>query len=132
MLLIVWFLPYWYPPMGQVSQAWVVAGAFMPVSFGWAAGDVSLAAYIQASLARIESNTKNVSALGAVMAFLYSTYVILYAITSPTLGKYIDSVSAKNNGDVHEAIRNIGGVQFTVVAVIVMGMYRPNYLSDYY
>lgn len=46
MLLIVSYLPYWYPAMGQVSQAWAVAGTFIPISFGWAAGDVSLAAYI--------------------------------------------------------------------------------------
>lgn len=50
-----------------------MAGTFIPISFGWAAGDVSLAAYVQAFIARIEAKTKNVSALGAVMAFLYST-----------------------------------------------------------
>lgn len=70
-LLIVWYLPYWYPARGRVSEAWKVAGTFIPISFGWAAGDVSLAAYIQASLARIESQTKDVSALGSVMACLY-------------------------------------------------------------
>ncbi|KAK9318968.1 hypothetical protein V1517DRAFT_334054, partial [Lipomyces orientalis] len=98
MLLIVWYLPYWYPPMGQVRYAWIVAATFIPVSFGWAAGDVSLAAYIQASLARVESKTTNVSALGAVMAFLYSTYIVIYAITSPLLGRYIDRVYNKTGG----------------------------------
>ena len=39
----------------------------MPISLGWAAGDVSLAAYIQACLARKEREDPNVSALGAVM-----------------------------------------------------------------
>jgi hypothetical protein len=68
MLLVLWYIPFWYPPTGRVRDAWVAAGSFIPVSFGWAAGDVSLAAYIQASLARVESQTKNVSALGAVMA----------------------------------------------------------------
>jgi hypothetical protein len=53
------------------------------------------------------------------MAFLYSTYIILYAITSPTLGKYIDKISAENSGDIHLAMRNIAGVQFTIVAVII-------------
>jgi hypothetical protein len=81
-LLIVWYLPFWHPPKNDVSQAWIVAATFLPISFGWAAGDVSLAAYIQASLARIESNTNNVSALGAVMAFLYSSYIVTYAIAS--------------------------------------------------
>jgi hypothetical protein len=72
-LLIVWYLGYWYPPTGDVNQAWIVAATFIPISYGWAAGDVSLAAYIQACLARVESQTTNVSALGAVMAFLYSS-----------------------------------------------------------
>ncbi|KAK9320387.1 hypothetical protein V1517DRAFT_210292 [Lipomyces orientalis] len=125
MLLIVWYLPYWYPPSGQVRYAWIAAATFIPVSFGWAAGDVSLAAYIQASLARVESKTTNVSALGAVMAFLYSTYIVIYAITSPLLGRYIDSVykktgGADNGGDIHEAIQNVGGVQFTIIFVIIV------------
>lgn len=125
MLLIVWYLGYWYPPKGDVSYAWKVAGSFIPISFGWAAGDVSLAAYIQASLARLEAENKNVSALGAVMAFLYSTYIVIYAICSPLLGRYIDRVYAQtggsaNGGNIHEAIRMVGGVQFTVIMVVVL------------
>lgn len=124
MLLIVWYLPYWYPQRGNVNEAWRVAGTFIPISFGWAAGDVSLAAYIQASLARLEAETRNVSALGAVMAFLYSTYIVTYAIASPLLGRYIDSVynrtGGSRGGDIHEAIRNIAGVQFTVLMAVVM------------
>ncbi|KAH7125550.1 major facilitator superfamily domain-containing protein [Dendryphion nanum] len=139
MLLIVWYLPYWHPPSGDVNQAWVVAATFLPISFGWAAGDVSLAAYIQASLARIESKTKNVSALGAVMAFLYCTYIVTYAITSPLLGSYIDRVSNQNNQDIRPAITNVAGVQFTIIFVLVMtstfvpkGAFRfnPEMLSD--
>ncbi|KAJ8103627.1 MFS general substrate transporter [Lipomyces tetrasporus] len=124
MLLIVWYLPFWYPPMGQVKYAWIAAATFMPISFGWAAGDVSLAAYIQASLARVESQTTNVSALGAVMAFLYSTYIVIYAILSPVLGRYIDSVynatGGSDGGNIHGAILNVAGVQFTVVSVLIM------------
>ncbi|PSN60285.1 hypothetical protein BS50DRAFT_506839 [Corynespora cassiicola Philippines] len=119
-LLIVWYLPYWYPPSGDVRYAWIVAATFLPISFGWAAGDVSLAAYIQASLARIESKTKNVSALGAVMAFLYCTYIVTYAITSPLLGRYIDNVSAANDEEIHSAIANTAGVQFTLIFALVM------------
>lgn len=119
-LLIVWYLPYWHPPKNDVVQAWIVAVTFMPISFGWAAGDVSLAAYIQASLARIESRTQNVSALGAVMAFLYSSYIVTYAIASATLGSYIDRVSDRNNEQVQPAIFNVAGVQFTIIFVLVM------------
>ncbi|KAI5857275.1 hypothetical protein BZA05DRAFT_169902 [Tricharina praecox] len=125
MLLIVWYLAFWYPPTGRVQDAWMVAGTFIPISFGWAAGDVSLAAYIQASLARIESKSKNVSPLGAVMAFLYSTYIVLYAIASPLLGRYIDHVYAEtggssDGGDIHGAIKNVAGVHFTIIFAIIM------------
>lgn len=94
--------------------------SFIPISFGWAAGDVSLAAYIQASLARLEGRKTNVSSLGAVMAFLYSTYIVIYAIVSPLVGRYIDRVSRANAGNVQTAIRNLGGVQFTIIAALVI------------
>lgn len=59
------------------------------------------------------------------MAFLYSTYIVLYAITSPILGSYIDHVyeetgGTDGNGNIFEAIRNVGSVQFTVVAALVL------------
>lgn len=120
MLLIVWYLPYWHPRQNDVAQAWIVGATFLPISFGWAAGDVSLAAYIQASLARIESKSQNVSALGAVMAFLYSTYIVIYAIASACLGTYIDRISDRDNDEIHGAILNVAGVQFTIIAVLGM------------
>ncbi|KAI4613594.1 uncharacterized protein J4E87_009722 [Alternaria ethzedia] len=119
-LLIVWYLPFWNPPKNDVAQAWIVGATFLPISFGWAAGDVSLAAYIQASLARIESKTQNVSALGAVMAFLYSTYIVTYAIASVSLGTYIDRVSDRHNEQIHGAVLNVAAVQFTIISVLVL------------
>ncbi|KAI4649514.1 hypothetical protein J4E93_003834 [Alternaria ventricosa] len=119
-LLIVWYLPFWHPPKNDVAQAWIVGATFLPISFGWAAGDVSLAAYIQASLARIESKTQNVSALGAVMAFLYSTYIVTYAIASVSLGTYIDRVSDRHNEQIHGAVLNVAAVQFTIISVLVL------------
>lgn len=68
----------------------------------------------------MESRTNNVSALGAVMAFLYSTYIVIYAITSPLLGRYIDKVSKRNKGNISEAFKNIAGVQFTIIAVLII------------
>jgi hypothetical protein len=123
MLLAIWYLPFWYPQPNQVKYAWLVGATFLPISFGWAAGDVSLAAYIQATLARVEPRTKNVSALGAVMACLYTTYIIVYAITSPLLGRYIDSVfnetGGLNSGAIHGAILNVGGVQYSIMCVVI-------------
>lgn len=68
-LNLVWILPFIKVTKGKVAGAWKVAGCFIPISFGWAAGDVSLAAYIQSSLAKVENIDPDVSALGAVMAF---------------------------------------------------------------
>lgn len=120
-LLIIWYLGYWYPPQDQVKYAWIVAATFIPISYGWAAGDVSLAAYIQASLARLETTTKDVSALGSVMSFLYCTYIVIYAILNPVLGRYVDGIwNDSGETSIHPAIRNIGGVQFTVLCGIML------------
>ncbi|TEA17107.1 hypothetical protein C8034_v000345 [Colletotrichum sidae] len=103
---------------------WLVAAAFLPNSFGWAAGDVSLAAYIQAALARQESDDKNTSALGAVMAFLYSFYITLYAVAGTFLGRYLDSVytasgGSDGGGTIHSGLIITAGVHFTVLSVVV-------------
>ncbi|KAL1883986.1 hypothetical protein Daus18300_000094 [Diaporthe australafricana] len=122
-LLIVWYIPFWRPPRNQVGQAWLVAATFMPISFGWAAGDVSLAAYIQACLARLESKNKNVSALGAVMAFLYSFYIVTYAILGTFLGRYLDGVynatGGSDGGSISSGLVYTAGVQFSIICVLV-------------
>jgi len=137
LLLIVWYLPGWWVPTGRVTDAWVVAATFIPISFGWAAGDVSLIAYIQALLQRKESEVTDVSPLGAVMAVLYCTFIVIDSICSSVLGSYIDKVSAANtnnfakgkiaahgypNGYINArpAVFNIAGVQFTVIAGILL------------
>jgi hypothetical protein len=113
MLNIVWVMPFLPIVAGSVNSAWYVtlqlsflqkytfnqliiayrklAAIFIPISFGWAAGDVSLAAYIQSTLAKIESKEPDVSTLGAVMAFLYVTYIVLYAVLSAVLGNWVDA-----------------------------------------
>lgn len=123
MLLIVWYIPFWRPPVDDVGQAWIVAATFAPISFGWAAGDVSLAAYIQASLSRLESKNKNVSALGAVMAFLYSFYIVTYAISGTLLGRYLDRVynesGGTDGGNIREGLMFTAGMQMTIISVLV-------------
>jgi len=119
LLLIVWSFSFYYPPAGDVKYAWYLALVFLPISFGWAAGDVSLAAYIQACLARRESESGNVSALGAVMAFLYSTYIVTYAILQPLLGSYVDDYLAGGHTP-QQTLKHIAGVQFTVVSAILL------------
>ncbi|TGZ83099.1 hypothetical protein EX30DRAFT_339331 [Ascodesmis nigricans] len=126
-LFIIWYFPFWHPQPGRVIEAWRAAATLIPVSFGWAAGDVSISAYIQSSLSRFDSTSamsENVSALGAVMAFLYTTYIVTYAITSPLLGRYLDAMYARTGGseggDIREGVKYIGGVQFTIVAALVL------------
>lgn len=119
LLLIVWVVPFYHGTTNTVQSAWILAAIFAPISFGWAAGDVSLAAYIQACLARRENESEHVSALGAVMAFLYSTYIVIYAIMQPTLGGYVDDYFAAH-GDVTGALKSIAGIQFTVISAILL------------
>lgn len=50
-LNIVWTLPYYSIIAKQdVGWAWRTGATFIPISYGWAAGDCSLAAYIQSAL----------------------------------------------------------------------------------
>lgn len=73
------------------------------------------------------------------MAFLYSSYIVTYAIASVCLGTYIDRVSDANKENIQSAIRNVAGIQFTVIAVLVMAStfvpkgafaWNPKLLSD--
>lgn len=54
------------------------------------------------------------------MACSYSTYIVVYAISSPLLGRYIDRVSNVNAGDMHSAIYIVGGVHFTILPGIML------------
>jgi MFS family permease len=118
MLLIIWYIPFYYPPSGQVKYAWFIALTFIPISFGWAAGDVSLIAFIQSSLTHLETKNKDVSPLGAVMAFLYSSYIIIYAILNPILGKYIDSIY-NSTETIRPALLYTAAIQLTIILIIV-------------
>lgn len=120
LLMLVWYLPFYKPERtGEVSFAWQLGPLFIPISFGWAAGDVSLAAYIQAVLAREEGKEVNISPLGAVMSFLYSSYIVLYAALGTVLGRVIDSSFAED-GDMKRALIYIAGIHFTCISVFVL------------
>ncbi len=62
---------------------------------------------------------KGISALGSVMAFLYSTYIVLNAVLSTVLGKVMDNDFAKNN-NILWSLKTVGGVQFSVCCVIIL------------
>ncbi|CAO3564277.1 unnamed protein product [Mortierella alpina] len=120
-LLIVWILPYARPdPAKSLQFAWTLAAIWIPVSFGWAAGDVSLAAYIQSALAKMEKADDKVSPLGAVMAFLYSFYIVLYAVLGPVLGQALDASAKEHGGNIQPGLVYVGGVMYTVVCVVLL------------
>jgi alpha-D-ribose 1-methylphosphonate 5-phosphate C-P lyase len=69
---VTWVRQYLYLVCSTSSdvftyQAWITAACFLPISYGWAAGDVSLAAYIQHTLSSMDIADQGVSPLGAVM-----------------------------------------------------------------
>jgi hypothetical protein len=59
-----------------------------------------------------------VSPLGAVMAFLYSGYIVLNAVLSTLLGRVIDR-DYRTNDNIFTALTQVGGIQFSVGAVII-------------
>ena len=117
-LLIVWYIPFFYPPAENVKYAWIVAVTYIPIGFASAADDIALNSFIQSSLSGLESKHKHISALGAVASFLYSSYIIIYAILNPTLGLYIDRVFAAT-GSIRPAFLGTVAIQMTVIAAIV-------------
>lgn len=117
-LLIVWYIPFFYPPADDIRYAWIVAVTYIPIGFASAADDIALNSFIQSSLSRLESKNKDISALGAVASFLYSSYIIIYAILNPTLGLYIDRVFTMTKS-IRPAFLNTVAIQMTVIAVVV-------------
>ena len=118
-LLILWYLPFYSPPLHSVRAAWLIASTFIPVSFAWAISEISLSAHIQSTMTRLESSEKNVSVLGSSMAFLYSSYIILYAVANPIIGKYVDHVY-QAKGNIRPALFYTVAIQMTVITSIVL------------
>ncbi|KAI9094589.1 hypothetical protein DFS34DRAFT_628322 [Phlyctochytrium arcticum] len=129
--------------VGNLQMAWIIAAIFIGVSAGWAAGDVSLAAYIQSNLSKMRNTDPRVSPLGAVMAFLYVTYIVLYAVINPILGQWLDRL-IKSEGKVKGTETYffwIGGVMFSLCGVVIMAAtfvprgsfaLNPSLDDDYY
>ncbi|UJR11873.1 hypothetical protein I4U23_016052 [Adineta vaga] len=118
LLLIVWYIPFYNSSSTTIKHAWIIAATFLPFGFGSAGDDVSLNAHIQSELSKPELKDRDVSSLGAVMAFLYSSYIILYAICNPLLGKYIDSVY-NTKQTIRPAMIYTVGVQVSVISVLI-------------
>ena len=118
-LCLVWYIPFYYPPANDVKYAWIIAATYIPIGFASAADDIALNSFIQSSLSGQESKHRNISVLGAVASFLYSSYIIIYAILNPLLGLFLDRVY-NATGSVRPAFIYTVGVQMTVISIIVL------------
>ncbi|UZJ56388.1 hypothetical protein CBS101457_005708 [Exobasidium rhododendri] len=124
-LNLVWIIPFFPVIRGSALSAWKLAPCMIPISYGWAGGDCSLAAYIQSTLCKLENDDEDVSVLGSVMAFLYVSYLIIYSVISALLGRWVDSqIKGLGESDVEGparyALKMVGGVQFTVLSVVIL------------
>jgi len=80
------------------NAAGVMAMIMWFISAGWAAGDVSMAAYIQSQIPLIKTpGVTLANALPSVMSFLYVTYIVIYAVISPMIGVWVDAFTNKAN-----------------------------------
>lgn len=87
------------------------------ISFGWAAGDVSLGAYIQSKLS--DQQDKYTSPLSAIMAFLYSTYLISFFLLNISIGFVYDYYKDKSTEEIRQMFIFIAGVLFSVCSLII-------------
>ncbi|TPX69047.1 hypothetical protein SpCBS45565_g02645 [Spizellomyces sp. 'palustris'] len=107
--------------VGALQMAWILAAVFVFISSGWAAGDCSLSAFIQSHLARLHNTDPRVSPLGAVMAFLYVSYIVTFAILNPVLGQWLDKLWKTQGLDgARQYFFWIGGVFFSLCGVVIM------------
>ncbi|KAF8651041.1 hypothetical protein AX16_004904 [Volvariella volvacea WC 439] len=108
------------PDNVPVLWAWRTAACFFPMSLGWAAGDVSLSAYIQSHLPTNEaSNGRGISALGSIVAFLYVAFIALYATLGAGLGEIVDNYAKGHDDDITEPLKGVAGIQYSVCYGII-------------
>ncbi|KAL1915256.1 uncharacterized protein VTP21DRAFT_7532 [Calcarisporiella thermophila] len=139
MLSTLWIFPFLYTD-SPVTFVCAAIPLMILLSGGWAAGDVSLAAYIQTQISG-HVGDDSVSPLGAVMAFLYSTYLVVYTVYNgkhpPTslLTFCLDQVLIffasvvlmgmvfdyyKNQGNIRLGFFYVVGVGISIVAMVLM------------
>lgn len=56
-----------------------------------------MAAYIQGIIPSLKWDAKYVNPLPAVMGFLYTSYIVIYAVISPLIGKWLDGYTIRAN-----------------------------------
>ena len=117
LLMVVWIFPYFnINSSNYIGSAWSLAPFCSLISLGWAAGDVSLAAYIQSHLDKNNKKLYNkyTTPLGAIMSFLYVLYLIVFYGINRGM-----SVVRDNSTDFKLLYILIGGVFFSVCSIVI-------------
>ncbi|ORZ33706.1 hypothetical protein BCR44DRAFT_1534441 [Catenaria anguillulae PL171] len=126
LLIAAWTLPL-ANPWKDNPDAWVwfLAATFIPVSFGWAAGDVSLVAFVQSKLSKIEDDEASVSPLGSVMSFLYVGYIVIFAIVNPWIaGPRVEDVDWSCSHPRSHVV-HVGSVPYHLGRYILLATFIP-------
>jgi hypothetical protein len=118
LLPLVWIFPFLHSDPRQMVFAWRFGSILIPISLGWALGEYSLSQFMQESLPKERIQDDSISTHGAITSFLYVSHIILYTILSTSLGKYIDA-EFNRVGTVKTVLIFIGGVQFSILAVVL-------------
>jgi MFS family permease len=120
LLLFIWILPFFpVDKLNPFNTTWQLFPIMAIISSGWAAGDVSLAAYVQSRLNDYASIDKYTTPLGAVMSFLYVTYLVAFYVLNLLMSLLRDDYD-KNGKSKTELFMIIGGGFMTISGVIVM------------
>ena len=120
LISFVWVLPFIrLNAADAVGSAWILAPFMALISFGWSAGDVSLAAYIQSRLNNLSTSDKYTTPLGAVMSFLYVVYLITYYVLNLLMSMVRDNYTNAKKSNT-ELFVLIGGVFMSVCGVIIL------------
>jgi len=125
-LMTLWIFPF-LPVQSALTWALSALPLMVVLSSGWAAGDVSLVAYIQSRLHSVNIQAdEGTSPLGCVMAFLYSSYIIVFTIISIPLGRVFDAYNAK--GEIRLAFLYVVGIMTVVGGIVIFGStFIPKY-----
>ena len=117
-LLFIWIIPF-FPINSEnpMVTAWQLAPIMTIISSGWAAGDVTLSAYVQSRLYDYANIDEFTSPLGAVMSFLYVIYLVCFYFLNLTMSIIRDDY-VKNNKNLVELFVLIGGVFLTICGFI--------------
>lgn len=93
-------------------QKWVSIFICSAISFGFASGDVSVAAFIQSKIK--EEQSGQMSLLASSMSFLHASYIILFALFSIPMNALADQFRGN-----YDNLRYASSIGYSVLGVVV-------------